>query len=118
MRSFSSLSARSCTPYCLDTTSAISRMSIESRPRPSPYKGASGSMSAGATSRFRAATMRAATSRTSVAAPAGGGGRRGGGTFSGIETLEGALGVAGGHYKKRPALGGGGGGREGGRNRA
>src|SRR5580704_5023006 len=64
---FSSLSARSWMPYCLETTSATSRMSMESRPSPSPYNGASGLISRGSMSRLSACTMRAAISRSSAA---------------------------------------------------
>src|SRR5215472_12203884 len=70
MRSLSSLSARSCTPYCLETTRAISRISIESRPSPSPYRGWSGPISAAETSRFSAATISPASSRVRAVMPA------------------------------------------------
>src|ERR1700752_740295 len=70
MRSLSSLSARSCTPYCLETTRAISRMSIESRPSPSPYRAVSGPISAAEPSRVTAATISTASSRVRAVMPA------------------------------------------------
>src|ERR1700723_1790496 len=50
-------------PYCLETISATSKISMESSPSPSPYKGASGSISCGLTSRLRACTNSVASSR-------------------------------------------------------
>ena len=64
MRWFSTFSARISQPYCLDTASAISSMSMESRPSSSPYSGVAGVKSTTPTSRRSALTINAATSRS------------------------------------------------------
>jgi len=60
------LSDRSLTPYALEIASAISSTSIESRPSPSPYKGAVGLTCAGSISSLRVVTMTRANSSSSA----------------------------------------------------